>query len=596
MKKRSLKILGISLLTLSLLAGCGNKPSSSEPSSSSSETSQSSEPISSNTQSSSSSSIQEKGYKIEIGGEQIELTKDDQVETGVKEQYSATLTSVTAGEEVVFYVDGKVKKPSVTQLGNNVVLNESYKTEIHNDAINVKLTLKVLDNGLEVWLDGYQNKIINNFRVTVNGEDKDVENVTTLPEGIVHKFSVKLNPQDKLVVFGDESKLCIGGNAMHYETEYVASLPGNYIVEVNEYNRLFITEPVLTTEELYLLFINDVQTQCQFVTPDNPEDKAQINVELSKGDELVIKYADGSTLGSVSAVANCSYTIYINKEGHCYPTMTNISLNISATADGQTVNLVSAPLSDGNLAVYRLQVEVGQIVQIFNDGEVLKYHDGSETSFVADKTSYTIYINNSMQVWEEEYIPEIYTEVVVTGVTASLIENRNMFVWTWKTSADGKWVEQSPTVNADGTVTVYLPEGYENFLIITTEKNKTASWDNVKSQTNDSKVSEGTASVTWKTQENVGGSTTPSTPVTGYVIKGNFENGNEWAADINMTKISDDIYEGTITVSGTSAELKVKKAGEELWYPDNNVVIEGAGTYKITFTVSTKTITFVEVN
>ena len=68
MKKRSLKILGISLLTLSLLAGCGNKPSSSEPSSSSSETSQSSEPISSNTQSSSSSSIQEKGYKIEIGG------------------------------------------------------------------------------------------------------------------------------------------------------------------------------------------------------------------------------------------------------------------------------------------------------------------------------------------------------------------------------------------------------------------------------------------------------------------------------------------------------------------------------------------------
>ena len=595
MKNKSLKILGLSLLTLSLLAGCGNTNSSSESSSSSSSTQESVSSSSTSSSESSSSSVQEKGYKIKVGDKQVDLTKDATPAEGAKESYSVTLESVTAGEEVVFYVDGNVKRPSVTQLGNNVVLNSKYKTEIHNDATNVNLTLKVFDNGLEVWLDGFQNKIVNSFTAKVNGEDKEVVVDTFITSGIVYKFSVTLEPQNKLVVYGDGEALCIGDNAMHYETEYTASLPGTYVVEINEYNRVNITEPVLTTEELYLLFINDVQIDGDFVTPDNPEDKAQINVELSKGDELTIKYADGTTLSSVSAVANCSYTIYINKEGQCYPTMTNISLNITATVDGQAATLVSAPTSDGNLAVYRLQVEVGQVVQILNDGEALKYHDGNETSFVADKTSYTIYINNSMQVWEEEYIPETYTEVVVSGVTAPLIENRNMFVWAWKTNADGKWVEQSPTVNADGTVTVYIPEGLDNFLIITTETNKTASWDNVKSQTNDTKVVGTAATVTWKQKENVSGSTTPSTSQTAYVMKGNFDNGNDWAADINMTKVTDDIYEGTITVSGASAELKVKKAGEELWYPDNNVVIEGAGTYKITFTVSTSNVTFVKM-
>lgn len=492
---KSLKILGISLLTLSLLAGCGNKPSSSEPSSSSSETTQSSEPISSNTQSSSSSSIQEKGYQIEIGGKKIELSKDDQVETGVKEQYSATLTNVTAGEEVVFYVDGKIKKPSVTQLGNNVVLNENYKTEIHNDAENVKLVLKVLTNGLEVWLDGYQNKIINNFRVTVNGEDKDVETVTTLPEGIVHKFSVKLNPQDKLVVFGDDSKLCIGDNAMHYETEYVASLPGNYIVEVNEYNRLSITEPVLTIEELYLSYVNGEQIAPNFVTPDNPEDKAQFDIELSKGDELVIKYADGSTLGSVSAVVNCSYTIYINKEGQCYPTMKNVNLNLKVTVDGQEITF-EEKASGSDLAVFVIDVEANKTIVITNDGEPLPYHDTTETSFSYETAGkYKIFINGNLQVWDEPYVE-----------------------------------------------------------------------------------------------------------VPCYGLRGSFEGGDNWQTTVFLTEVSEGVYEGQVTATA-GAKFKVVRVSEtdsnyiEEWIGINNqdVSLASAGTYKITFTESTKNIQFEKI-
>ena len=53
------------------------------------------------------------------------------------------------------------KKPSCADLGNNIVLNEEYKTIIHNNASNVKLTLRVSTNGLEVFLEGYTQKVIN---------------------------------------------------------------------------------------------------------------------------------------------------------------------------------------------------------------------------------------------------------------------------------------------------------------------------------------------------------------------------------------------------------------------------------------------------
>ena len=158
--------------------------------------------------------------------------------------------------------------------------------------------------------------------------------------------------------------------------------------------------------------------------------------------------------------------------------------------------------------------------------------------------------------------------------------------------------------NEDGSVTVYIPEGSDNFLLITTFTDKAPDWSNVKSQTNDVKVTETmtTTTITWKTKENVsGGSSTPTTPVTGgvYGLRGNFEGGNDWGTTVLLSEVSNGIYEGTITTTGAAA-FKVVRVQEnnidyvEEWIGKNggDVAISAAGTYKITFNASTKAITF----
>ena len=554
MANKSLKILGISVLTLSLLAGCGKKPSSSEPSSSEPQTSES---VNTNSSSSSSSSIQEKGYNIEIGDTKIDLTKEESTDTSIKELYTATLASVTAGQEVVFYVDGNVKRPSVTQLGNNIVLNESYKTEIHNDATNVKLSLKVLENGLEVWLDGFQKKVISSFQAKVNDDVAEITVDSNLSQGVVYKFTVTLSAKDKLTVYGDNSKLCYGDNAMHYETEYVAPLPGEYVVEINEYNRVSVTEPVLTTEELYLVYINDEKVEANFETVMKDNNRAEFYFDVLKGDEFKVVYADGTVLGSGSADFDYTHRVYINEKGEYYTSKENIDLNITATADEETIELHSVPVTGSDLACYTIEVEVGQVIEFFSGDEALIFGELNETSFTAEATTYKVFINEHMKVYLQEYVPEVYTEVIASGVTASLIENRKMHVWAWKTESDGRWVEQSPKVNTDGTVTVYIPQGLENFLIITTETNKTASWDNVKSQTNDVKIVGTTATVTWKKTESASSSTPniPENPATSvptdkavvlFEIGSDWENiGDIYVNNVKMLSTAGSIYESS---------------------------------------------------
>ena len=599
MKNNSLKIL-TGLLSLTLLVACTpDKPTSSENPITSSQA-PSSEIINSS-QSSSETPVVEKGYKIKLGEKEIELTKG--TTEGNITNYETTLESVVEGTEVTFYVDGKEKKPSCAELGNNIVLNEKYKTIIHNDASNVKLTLKVSTNGLEVFLEGYTQKVINAFTATVNGENATLTTGTP-STGKVAKFTLTLAIGDKLTVLGDDTPLYIGENAMHFEKEYEAPLPGEYIIEVNEYNRILITEPVLEVNELYLAYVNEEKVTPNFVTPNNPEDKAQFTVDLNKGDELSIKYVDGKTLQSASAVVDCSYTVYVNKDGQVFLSMGNVQLNITATCDGEPLTLESRPAGE-NFAVYRITVEAGKEIIFYNDNEALPYHDTSETSFTYETAgTYIIYINSSLQVWDEPYVEVNYKEVKVTGIDPKLIQNRNIYIWAWPTNKDGAWVEELAKVNEDGSVTVYIPEGSDNFLLITTFTDKAPDWSNVKSQTNDVKVTETmtTTTITWKTKENVsGGSSTPTTPVTGgvYGLRGNFEGGNDWGTTVLLSEVSNGIYEGTITTTGAAA-FKVVRVQEnnidyvEEWIGKNggDVAISAAGTYKITFNASTKAITF----
>ena len=402
MKNNSLKIL-TGLLSLTLLVACTpDKPTSSENPITSSQA-PSSEIINSS-QSSSETPVVEKGYKIKLGETKIELTKG--ATEGNITNYETTLESVVEGTEVTFYVDGKEKKPSCADLGNNIVLNEEYKTIIHNNASNVKLTLRVSTNGLEVFLEGYTQKVINAFTATVIGEASTLTSGTP-STGKVAKFTITLAIGDKLTVLGDGTPLYIGENAMHFEKEYTAPLPGEYVIEVNEYNRILITEPVLEVHELYLVYINDQQIEPTFVTPANPEDKAEFSFEMKKGDTFKVLYVDGTTLGSGEAKYNYTHKVYINKEGNYYPEEKDIQVNISATVNGEP--LILTEKNPGNdLAVYIIKVEANQIIQFLLDGEPLSYKDSSETTFMyAESGEYKIFINKSCQVWDQPYVETV---------------------------------------------------------------------------------------------------------------------------------------------------------------------------------------------
>ena len=619
MKKKIIKVLGIGLLTLALGVNVAcKKPSSSsqmenpsssevissEPTGSSEESSSSqvSEEVSSSSPSSSSPSSSEKEepevettYKIVMGETEIVLTKEAVPAEGFVEQYTTTLASVTKNTEIKFFKNKREISPSCASLGNNIILTTDFKTKIHNDATNVKLYLNFTADGFEAWLDGYAIQEISVFTAKANNEDITITEQTP-SSGMKAKFKVTLAINDVLVVYGDGSELYIGGNAMHYETEYKAPLPGEYIIEVNEYNRLVITEPVLEVEELYLAYVNNEQITANFVTPNNPEDKAQFTVELKKGDEFAIKYVDGTMLEGGVAIVDCTYTIYINKDGQCFKSMTSVSLDIKCKVNGEEITLTPRAAGD-NLAVYRITVEEGDVVAFLNGTDELKYRDSSETSFtVVEAGTYTIYINQNLQVWDEKYVEATYTELKVTGVNSKLLEDRNIYVWAWETNKDGAWSDELGKVNEDGSITIYVPEICDNFLFITTFKDRPADWNNVKSQTNDVKIEEGKTSytVTWKAQENVGGSgsTTPATSL--YGLRGTYD-GGDWGTTLFMTQVTSDVYAVNITVT-ESAEFKVVKVKEddatfiEIWFGQNNTTVE-AGTYQVTFTVSTSTLT-----
>ena len=579
-----------------------SEPVSSEPESSEPESTEpvSSEPSSSEPESSEPSSepenpVDENVYRILLGEEEFVLEEMDSAPTGFEHQYAVVLETVTKGTEIKFY-KGSIKiMPSCAQLGNNVVLTpETFVHVVHNDATNVKLSINVSTDGAEVYLEGYSTGSIVNFTCKVNDEEVELEDITYPGNGINANINIDLAIDDILVVYGDGAPLYIGNNAMSYNYEYKAPLPGTYKVEINEYNRVIITEPVLEIDELYLTYVDNELISPEKVTPDNPEDKAQFVIDLTKGQELIIKYVDGKTLATGAAVVDCTYTVYINKDGDVFLSMGNVQLNITATVDGEPLTLESRPAGD-NFAVYRINVEAGQVVQFFSDGEPLQYHESSETTFSYEEGGvYTIFINKQLQVWDEKYVAVSYREVTVTGVEKSLFTNRNIFIWSWETGKEGMWVEEQARLNEDGSVTVFMPETYDNFLLIFTP-DQSPSWNNVKSQTNDVSAPLGTetTTVTWKTKENAAGSTTPSST---YVLKGDFIGGNSWSADVNMNEVSSGIFEGTIEVTNR-CEFKVKASSSNDWYPGgNNMIITGTGTYKITFKVSDHSISYTKVS
>ena len=87
-----------------------------------------------------------------------------------------------------------------------------------------------------------------------------------------------------------------------------------------------------------------------------------------------------------------------------------------------------------------------------------------------------------------------------------------------------------------------------------------------------------------------------------YGLRGSFEGGNNWSTTVLLTKVDNNTYEGTITAAA-GAKFKVVKVRDgdinyiEEWIGigGNDVVLSEAGTYKITFTVSTKAIVFSKI-
>ena len=144
-----------------------------------------------------------------------------------------------------------------------------------------------------------------------------------------------------------------------------------------------------------------------FLTPGNPLDKAEFTFDLKKGDEYRVAYVNGTTLGSGTALYPYTLRVYINQKGEYYPVEENIKVNITGTVDGQPLTLISKN-PGGDLAVFVIEVEAGQVVQFLLDGEALNFGDSEETTYsFLESGMYKIYINKAAKVYTESYVEGI---------------------------------------------------------------------------------------------------------------------------------------------------------------------------------------------
>ena len=272
----------------------------------------------------------------------------DPTDTNMKKQYSITGVSVTAGDKLVFTVDGTAVTPGASGEGNNAKADASGLT-IVSTAASVDIYLKAYkDGGYDVWVTGYvqgDTPITAGYEVKVNGTKATVGELTAGPTD-AYACTVDLKKDDVLVLTKDGVSLKVGETT---STEFKCTVAGVHKVYVNDKGQVWVTEPLAPVETKYTVTVNGTAKTITLI-PDS-ENHAQFKLTLTKGDKVVV-YGDGTALtggaytGTEYTVkATGEHTFYVNKDDVVY---LNAPALDPSDVTSITVTVNFSKISEGN--------------------------------------------------------------------------------------------------------------------------------------------------------------------------------------------------------------------------------------------------------
>ena len=258
-------------------------------------------------------------------------------------QYSIEGVDVTAGDKIVFTIDGTVVAPGASGEGNNAKADASGLT-IVSTATGVNIYLKAYD----VWVTGYvpgDTPIPAGYEVTVNGTKATVGELTAGPTD-AYACTVDLKKDDVLVISNNGTPLKVGETA---STEFKCTVAGVHKVYVNDKGQVWVTEPLAPVETKYTITVNGTAKTITLI-PDS-ENHAQFKLTLTKGDKVVV-YGDGKALtgGAYSGTeytvkATGEHTFYVNKDDVVY---LNAPALDPSDVTSITVTVNFSKISEGN--------------------------------------------------------------------------------------------------------------------------------------------------------------------------------------------------------------------------------------------------------
>ncbi len=353
-------------------------------------------------------------YTVEKGGRLLEIESREELD-GNHAVYDIELA---VGDTIVIKKDGVALK-----IGNTDA------TEF-TATIAGKHTFWV-NSSDQVWVDqptaptGVISVIVNDAVVTVEpeanpGADNKAVYKVTLAVGDVISFKEDGEFIDFCHWDSEQNKAVSDGQA------FTATIAGVHTFYNNKKNEIYISQPVAPTGVISILVNDEAVT----VEPEaNPGDnnKAVYKVTLAVGDTISFKedgefvdfyHWDGEQNKAVSdghtftATIAGEHTFYINKDNQIYigqptaPVDPIVEVGYTVEKDGAALTIESEEELEGNNAVYKIDLAIGEKIVIKKDGVALKLGDSDATEFTAEIAGiHTFYVNSSDKVYVVEPKP-----------------------------------------------------------------------------------------------------------------------------------------------------------------------------------------------
>ena len=573
----------------------------------------------------------EKGVTVTIGkGEAAEMTEietDPEIPTMTK-QYSIEGVKVSAGDKLVFTIDGKVVEPGASGEGNNAKADANGLT-IVTAGEKVNIYLKVYkDGGYDVWVTkDTTTPVVKGYEAKVNGEKVTVGELELGPTD-AYAFTVELKKDDVLVVTNDGVALKVGETT---STEYKCAIAGVHKVYVNKQGQVWVTAPVAPVETKYTVKVNGKDVAITLI-PDS-ENHAQFKLTLTKGDKVVV-YGDGKALSGgaytgteYTVEATGEHTFYVNAEDVVYlakPAVTPDPIEKGVTVTigkGEAAEMTEIetdpeiPTMTKQYSIEGVKVSAGDKLVFTIDGKVVEPGaSGEGNNAKADANGLTIVtagekVNIYLKVYKDGGYDVWVTKDTTTPVTPTtdtkvyLVDNANWgkayaYCWT-DANKNAAWpgvaMTKLTSKNASG-LDVYeytIKSAYSNFIFNNNNGSQTAdlsitnvTGDNIYydvannkwvANADDVKVSEKDCFVR--------GSMNGWADNDAYCLKANPSNPNERMITLTLTKNAEFkiVYKGNwYGISNVKSECKSLVSGTD------NIVINEAGSYTFYFDTTSK--------